>query len=58
VRAEGCAWCRQSEHDINLRILWKRKSTYFGTIEKENPGARAGMHVELEGDGGCNKEMT
>jgi len=38
--------------------LWKRKSTYFGTIEKENPGARAGMHAELEGDGGCNKEMA
>ena len=42
----------------NLR---KKKNTYFGIIEKENPGAtqaRAGMQAELEGDGGWNKEMT
>jgi len=38
--------------------LWKIKSTYFGTIEKENPGARASMHAEIEGNGGWNKEMT
>ena len=59
VRAQGCAWCRQSGHGI--KILWKRKCTYFGVIERENTGAtQAGpsMHVEQEGDSGWNKETT
>jgi hypothetical protein len=37
----------------NLR---KKRSTYFGIIEKENTGAS--MQAELEGDAGWNKEMT
>ena len=29
--------------------LWKRKSTYFGIIERENTGNPVSMHAELEG---------
>ena len=39
----------------NLR---KKKSIYFGIIEKENHGAIQAREAEIEGDGGQNKEMT